>query len=127
MEDYIIQEEFLNKLAKMYTSYNTELIADMLAARFHYSSMWVCKEITSRNAYLYYITNKLMAMKKSEVKINFVMMYMQRTGKPALMFSPKTPNGDFGLFIAETNKSGKIKRLDLMASSIYNLSYKKSI
>ena len=124
MTDYEIQEVFLEKVAQMYTTFNAEPIADDLSARFHYSSMWVCDEIKSRTAYLYYITRKLEAMKKSGVKFNFIMMYKQGDGQPVLMFSPKTPDGGYGAFIAETNKSGKIARMDLMAAGIYNLAYK---
>lgn len=61
MTDYEIQENFLRKVAQMYTTFNAEPIADDLAARFHYSSMWVCDEIKNRTAYLYYITRKLEA------------------------------------------------------------------
>ena len=124
MTDYEIQENFLRKVAQMYTTFNAEPIADDLAARFHYSSMWVCDEIKNRTAYLYYITRKLEAMKKSGVKFNFVMMYKQGDGKPVLMFSPKTPDGGFGAFLVENNKTGKIARMDLMAAGIYNLAYK---
>ena len=124
MTDYEIQENFLRKVAQMYTTFNAEPIADDLAARFHYSSMWVCDEIKNRTAYLYYITRKLEAMKKSGVKFNFVMMYKQVDGQPVLMFSPKTPDGGYGAFIAETDKSGKLKRIDLMAAGLYSLAYK---
>ena len=124
MTDYEIQENFLRKVAQMYTTFNAEPIADDLAARFHYSSMWVCDEIKSRDAYLYYITRKLEAMKKANVKFNFVMMYKQGDGQPVLMFSPKTPDGGYGAFIAETDKSGKLKRMDLMAAGLYSLAYK---
>lgn len=124
MTDYEIQENFLRKVAQMYTTFNAGHIADDLAARFHYSSMWVCDEIKSRDAYLYYITRKLEAMKKSGVKFNFVMMYKQGDGQPVLMFSPKTPDGGYGAFIAETDKSGKLKRMDLIAAGLYSLAYK---
>lgn len=124
MTDYEIQEDFLNKIAEMYTSFTADPIADMLMEDFHYSSMWVLDEIKSRDAYLYYITKKLEAMKKSGVKFNFVMMYKQGDGQPVLMFSPKTPDGGYGAFIAETDKSGKIKRMDLMAAGLYSLGYK---
>lgn len=124
MTDYEIQEVFLEKVAQMYTTFNAEPIADDLSARFHYSSMWVCDEIKSRTAYLYYITRKLEAMKKSGVKFNFVMMYKQGDGKPVLMVSPKTPDGGFGAFLVENNKSGKIECVDLMAAGFYNLAYK---
>ena len=89
MTDYEIQENFLKKVAQMYTTFSADPIVDKLAARFHYSSMWVCDEIKSRTAYLYYITRKLEAMKNSGVRFNFVMMYKQGDGKPVLMFSPK--------------------------------------
>ena len=124
MTDYEIQEDFLNKIAEMYTSFTADPIADMLMEDFHYSSMWVLDEIKSRDAYLYYITKKLEAMKKSGVKFNFIMMYKQGDGQAVLMFSPKTPDGGYGAFIAETDKSGKIKRMDLMAAGLYSLSYK---
>ena len=124
MTDYEIQEAFLMKVAQMYSTFNADPIADELAARFHYSSMWVCDEIKNRTAYLYYITRKLESMKKSGVKFNFVMMYKQGDGKPVLMFSPKTPDGGFGAFLVENNKSGKISRMDLMAASLYSLGYK---
>lgn len=124
MTDYEIQEAFLMKVAQMYSTFNADPVADELAARFHYSSMWVCDEIKNRTAYLYYITGKLQTMKKAGVKFNFVMMYKQGDGKPVLMFSPKTPDGGFGAFLVENNKSGKIARMDLMAAGLYSLGYK---
>ena len=124
MTNYEIQEAFLMKVAQMYSTYNVDHIVDMLAARFHYSSMWVCKEIKSRNTYLCYIAGKLEAMKRAGVKFNFVMMYKQGDGKPVLMFSPKTPDGGFGVFLVENNKSGKIARMDIMADGLYSLGYK---
>ena len=124
MTDYEIQENFLKKVAQMYTTFSADPIVDELAARFHYSSMWVCDEIKSRTAYLYYITRKLEAMKNSCVRFNFVMMYKQGDGKPVLMFSPKTADGGYGAFLVESNKSGKIARMDLMAAGLYSLGYK---
>ena len=112
------------KVAEMYTNFSAEPVFDMLTARFHYSSMWVCQEMTSRLAYMYYITGKLETMKKAGVKFNFVMMYKQGDGQPVLIFSPKTPEGGFGAFLARTNKSDKIKRMDLMAAGLYSLAYK---
>ena len=125
MTNYEIEELFLKKLADTYSTFNAEPIADMLAADFHYSSMWVLDEITSKDAYLVYITGKLAAMKKGNKKFNCILMYKQGDGKPVLMFSPKTPDGGFGAFLAEADKSGnKIKRLDLMAAGLYELGYK---
>lgn len=124
MTDYEIQEAFLMKVAQMYSTFNADPIADELATSFHYSSMWVLDEIKNRTAYLYYITGKLQSMKKAGVKFNFVMMYKQGDGKPVLMFSPKTPDGGFGAFLVENNKSGKIARMDLMAAGLYSLGYK---
>lgn len=123
MTNYEIQEDFLNKVAEMYTTFSADSIADLLPEDFHYSSMWVCDEIKSRDAYLYYITRKLEAMKKSGVKFNFIMMYVQGDGQPVLMFSPKTPDGGYGAFIVKTN-NGKIERMDLMAAGLYSLAYK---
>lgn len=124
MTNYEIQEGFLNKVAEMYTTFSADPIVDLLPEDFHYSSMWVCDEIKSRDAYLYYITRKLEAMKKANVKFNFVMMYKQGDGQPVLMFSPKTPDGGFGAFLVKNNKTGKIARMDLMAAGIYKLAYK---
>ena len=126
MTDYEIQEDFLNKVAEMYTTFSADPIADLLPEDFHYSSMWVCDEITSRDSYLYYITRKLEAMKKAAVKFNFIMMYVQGDGQPVLMFSPKTPDGGYGAFIAKTN-NGKIERMDLMAAGLYSLAYKDKV
>jgi len=123
MTNYEIQEGFLNKVAEMYITFSADPIADLLPEDFHYSSMWVCDEIKSRDAYLYYITRKLEAMKKSGVKFNFIMMYVQGDGQPVLMFSPKTPDGGYGAFIVKTN-NGKIERMDLMAAGLYSLAYK---
>lgn len=63
-------------------------------------------------------------MKKSGVKFNYIMMYKQGDGKPVLMFTPKTPEGSYGAFLVENNKSGQITRMDLMAAELCSLGYK---
>ena len=124
MNNYEIQEEFLSKLQEAYTTYSVEPVVKYLADSFHYASMWVFDEITSKDAYLCYLTGKLATMKKAGSKFNFIMMYVQGDGKPVLMFTPKTPEGDYGAFVAKTTDNGKIERLDLTAASFYQLSYK---
>ena len=124
MTDYELQEDFLNKVAEMYTSFTADSVADMLSEDFHYSSFRVFEEIESRDAYLNYITHKLEAMKKSGVKFNYIMMYKQGDGKPVLMFTPKMPEGSYGAFLVENNKSGQITRMDLLPAAFYSLGYK---
>ena len=63
-------------------------------------------------------------MKKSGVKFNYIMMYKQGDGKPVLMFTPKTPEGSYGAFFVENNKSGQITRMDLLPAAFYSLGYK---
>ena len=93
MTDYELQEDFLNKVAEMYTSFTADSVADMLSEDFHYSSFRVFEEIESRDAYLNYITHKLEAMKKSGVKFNYIIIKI----KPHLKSLKKKPFNE-GLF-----------------------------
>lgn len=124
MDNYEIQENFLNKLAETYTKFDISYIEDLISKNFKYSSMWVFQELKGKSAYLCYLTKKLESMKQANVKNRFIMMYKQGDGQPMLMCSQKTPEGDRGVFIASVNKSGKIDSLNLMASSLYSLGYK---
>ena len=54
-----MEENFLNKLAEAYQTYDASIIEDYLADDMHYASMWVFHEMTSKQEYMDYLTGKL--------------------------------------------------------------------
>ena len=120
---YHYQETFLENLAKAYTECNTEYIIHSLADNFHYNSMWVFEEL-NKEKYIKYITTKLAVRYRSKSVFNSCIMYVQGSGEPHLLLTPKTPEGDFGCFIAKANKEGFIEELSLTSGRFYNYGYK---
>lgn len=122
--NYSIHEKFLENLAKAYTEYNAEYIIHSLADNFHYNSMWVTAPDLQKDDYVKYIIGKLETMRHSNSKFNFCIMYVQGSGEPHLLFTPKTPNGDFGCFVVKVNSDGLAEELSLTSSSFYSHGYK---
>ena len=118
MSDYKLEEEFLNKLAEAYKTYDISPIKDLIADDFSYSSFWVWDELKGKETYLNYFAGKLETMKKSNVKNDFIIMYCEGDGKPVLMCSQKTEEGDRGVFVID---SSEIKKLNIMPASFYSL------
>ena len=125
MSNNEVEENFLIKLANAYNCYDCSNLGNMLADDVTYDSFWVLDQIKSKAKYLEYLKHKLIAMQKSNKRTHYVMMYRQGSGKPVLMVTPKTPEGDFGGFTAEANLQGLINAIHIMPTSFLNpLGYK---
>ena len=121
--NYNLEENFLKSLANAYNDGDVNSILSMIAEDFTYDSMWFLSQMTSKQEYSDYIIAKVSAIRKGGTVFNFCMMVSDQ-GKPYLIFTPKTPEGDFGCFYVETNEHSQIKALHLMGASFFNLKYK---
>lgn len=114
-----IEEEFLNKLAKAYNTYDCSELDKYLADDVTYDSTWVLDQMKSKTQYLDYLRGKLNTMKRTNTKTNFVMMHKRNHGKPVLMLSPEIPEGGYGAFTAEANEEGLIKAVHITPAAFY--------
>lgn len=114
-----IEEEFLNKLANAYNTYDCSELENYLADDVTYDSTWVLDQMKSKTHYLDYLHGKLNTMKRTGTKTNFVMMHKRNHGKPVLMLSPEIPEGGYGAFTAEANEEGLIKAVHITPAAFY--------
>lgn len=124
MKTYQIEETFLADLANAYITYDATKIIEQLSDDFCYASFWITAPDLTKLEYIKYIKGKLNTMKQLNVQNKFFMMYQNGTGKPILLIGQRTPEGDFGCFVAESNSKGKIKSLNITPSRFYNMGYK---
>lgn len=111
-DELIIQ--LLNKLADTYTKYDASIIEEYLAEDFHYASMWVFDEITSKEAYLNYLRGKLQTMKNNGVLHKFEIIQGSR-GYGLLVTYPPSNDDGYG-FVIQLNDNNKIARIDMTAA-----------
>ena len=102
---YHYQESFLENLAK--------------ADNFRYNSTWVFEEL-NKERYIKYIKGKLEMMRCSRSKFNFCIFDAVGRNEPHLLLTPKTPEGDFGCFIAKANDEGLIEELSLTSARFFH-------
>lgn len=119
-----LKESFLLKLKNAYETHNPNGLFNLLSEDVTYESMWVLDQIKGKADYENYLTHKLQVQAEHHTKFNFIMMY-QGGSVPVLMFTPKSPDGDYGAFTVEINAKGEVKAIHLMAASLlYPLVYK---
>lgn len=117
IDSIAIEEEFLNKLAVAYTTYDCSDLESYLDDDVTYDSFWVWDQIKSKVSYLDYLRGKLKAMQKTNKKTNFVMMHRKHCLSPVLMLSPKTPDGGYGAFSVNVNEKGLIESINISPAS----------
>ena len=124
MNNFELQENFLNQLAKAYMTYDVSQVDEFIAKNFKFSYVWADSEIKGRYAYLYYLATKLEKFKKENIKAHFLMTYRRGDGRPMLLCPAETIGGGHYIFVATENKAGKIKELEVTVSNLYSLFYK---
>lgn len=113
-----MEELFLTKLAEAYQNYDASIIEDYLADDMHYASMWVFHEMTSKGEYMDYLTGKLQTLKEHGVRMEFQIVQGRMHAKTLLVTNDEAPEGRFG-FIADFNKEGKVKMLNITAQAFF--------
>ena len=113
-----MEELFLNKLAEAYQIYDASIVEDCLADDMHYASMWVFHEMTSKQEYMDCLTGKLQTLKKNGVRMEFQIVQGRMHEKALLVTNDEAPEGKYG-FIADFNKEGKVKMLNITAQVFF--------
>lgn len=116
----ISEEDFLSKIAKMYSEYAVEDILQHMELGFRYSSFWVFEEITSANEYVDYITGKVQAIKKAKAAVKTKMMHIKGSDKPCLVLEQQS-GAEPACLTVERSKNGLIAKMSMMPSSFYKL------
>lgn len=116
MNNFEIQENFLNQLAKAYDTYDVSLIDEFIAKNFNFSHIWQVSEMKGRDVFLCYLSIRLEEAKENGLKGRFLMTYRRGDGRPMLLCRTDTSESGNYVFIATENNAGKIKKLDM-----YNL------
>ena len=113
-----MEELFLTKLAEAYQNYDASIIEDYLADDMHYASMWVFHEMTTKDEYMDYLTGKLQTLKEHGVRMEFQIVQGRMHEKALLVTNDEAPEGKYG-FIADFNKEGKVKMLNITAQAFF--------
>ena len=113
-----MEEFFLTKLAEAYQNYDASIIEDYLADDMHYASMWVFHEMTSKDEYMDYLTGKLQTLKEHGVRMEFQIVHGRMHEKALLVTNDEAPEGKYG-FIADFNKEGKVKMLNITVQAFF--------
>ncbi len=116
----ISEEDFLNKIAKMYSEYAVEDILQHMELGFRYSSFWVFEDITSAKEYVDYITGKVQAIKKAKAAVKAKMMHIKGSEKPCLVLEQQS-GAEPACLTVERSKNGLIAKMSMMPSSFYEL------
>lgn len=116
----ISEEDFLSKIAKMYSEYTVEGILHHMELGFRYNSFWVFEEITSAKDYVDYITGKVQAIKKAKAAVKTKMMHIKGSDKPCLVLEQQS-GAEPACLTVERSKNGLIAKMDMMPSSFYEL------
>ena len=116
----ISEEDFLNKIARMYSECAEEDIYCHMEPDFRYSSFWVFSEITSAKEYVDYITGKVQAIKKANAVVKTKAMHIKGSAKPCLVLEQK-PGTEPACLTVERSKNGLIAKMSMMPSSFYQL------
>ena len=113
-----MEELFLSKLAEAYQKYDASIIEPYLADDMHYASMWVFHEMTSKQEYLEYLTGKLQTMKSKGVHMEFQIVKGGMHEKALIVTNQQSPEGNIG-FVADFNKEGKVRMLNITAQTFF--------
>lgn len=116
----ISEEDFLGKIAKMYSECVEEDISHHMESDFRYSSFWVFEEIESAKAYVDYIKGKVQAIKKAKAVVKTKMMHIKGSGKPCLVIEQQS-GAEPACLTVERSKNGLIAKMSMMPSSFYEL------
>lgn len=116
----ISEEDFLSKIAKMYSEYAAEDIFQHMELRFRYSSFWVFEEIASAKEYVEYITGKVQTIKKAKAAVKTKIMHIKGSDKPCLVLEQK-PGVEPACLTVDRSKNGLIAKMSMMPSSFYKL------
>lgn len=124
MNNFELQENFLNQLVKAYTTYDVSQVDEFIAKNFNFSHIWQVSEMKGRDVFLCYLAIRLEDAKKKELKGRFLMTYRRGDGRPMLLCRTDTSDSGNYVFIATENKAGKIKKLEATASGLFSLFYR---
>lgn len=124
----ISEEDFLRKIAKMYSEHVYEDIDCYLERDFHCGSFWEFDELTSAEAYVSYIRRRVAAFGRANVDIRTTIMYLnapggmfdEPPGKPFLVIE-RIRNPDKLCLFVKRSENGLIARMDMMPCSFYDL------
>lgn len=116
----IDEEEFLNKISKIYSQCIPVDIYPYMELNFHYSSCWIFSEITSAAEYIDYITDKSKTLKESGKMVKTKIMHVKGSGKPCLVLEQEG-NNDPACLMVELSNNGLVARMDMMPCSFYTL------
>ncbi len=106
------QEEFLQKIAEAYRTYNSSAVEPYLAEDVHYASLWVFQELRSKQEYLDYLKGKLSAMKNSGKQFDFKIVNGNHYAKALLI------GNDCG-FVVDFNNEGKVCMINMTAPEFF--------
>jgi hypothetical protein len=109
----LTQESALRAYARMINTGDPGVLAPLLAEDFHYSSQWVFGELTSKDAYLDYITGKLDTIRRTGARVWAEMGSLNRGFPgPCVVLAEGTKDRLTALVLAEV-AGGFISRLDM--------------
>ena len=113
-----MEELFLKKLAEAYQNYDASIIEENLADDMHYASMWVFHEMTSKDEYMDYLTEKLQTLKEHGVRMEFQVVQGRMHKKALLVTNVVASDGMFG-FVADLNDLGIVKMLIISVHAFF--------
>jgi hypothetical protein len=109
----LTEESALRAYARMINTGDPGVLAPLLAEDFHYSSQWVFEELTSKDAYLQYITRKLERIRRTEARVWAEMGSLDRGFPgPCVVLAQGTKDRLTALVLAKV-AGGFIRRLDM--------------
>jgi Leu/Phe-tRNA-protein transferase len=116
-------EELLTIFKNAYKYFYIDDLVDYMDDDFHYSSMHVFDEITSKRQYIEYLFGKVKKIQAAEPPMNmleFEIVYDTNTDKPYLFMRQ---GANEALFVPKI-KDGKFERIDLCIPSLYKFKRK---
>lgn len=122
MNNFELQENFLNQLATAYDTYDVSQIDELIAKYFNFSHIWQVSEMKGRDVFLCYLAIRFEEAKKKGLKGRFLMTYRRGDGRPMLLCRTDTSDGGNYVFIATENKARKIKNLKLLLPACFHYS-----
>ena len=111
--------DFLEKLAEAYQKFDISIIENYLADDMHYASMWVFREMTSKEEYLNYLKGKLETMKRTSKKMEFEIVKGGMHTHALLVTNGRSPEGAPLGFVADFNEEGKVKMLNITIQDFF--------
>jgi Leu/Phe-tRNA-protein transferase len=117
------EEELLIIFKNAYKYFYIDDLQDYLNDDFHYASMHVFEEITSKKQYIEYLSGKVKSIQAAEPPMNILkleIVYDTNTDKPYLFMSQ---GANKALFVPKI-KNGKFERIDLCIPGLYNFKRK---